>query len=346
MSKPETNIISVPLANAYLNLNQEKDEIRQYEGFNKLNAPFYGGNLSPMYKKFLGASGASSYTDENETVYTIENGVFTKKEHNGNTEVLKDDFQTYTAEETILDNRTYKWYYDSDNYAVITDTGSVTVVLHGVTVGTYNNFNKIFYDSERAVIITSLKAICVFEGTTVEEIEIATTTRTISPSYTVYNDVMIISVNHKLYAFRLDGTVAELTVTYNGVVTVVFGATSISCRIDPQQEYGTFQNDFNTGTAVFPVNTIETNTTLNGNFSGGDDTDSTTAYSITGYLTLNRKSYTEWLYDGEYDLNSSDNSDFILSPYKNKIMIPSTLCVTSECIGNTKHTLLCHVYGA
>ena len=337
MSKPETNIISVPLANAYLNLNQEKDEIRQYEGFNKLNAPFYGGNLSPMYKKFLGASGASSYTDENETVYTIENGVFTKKEHNGNTEVLKDDFQTYTAEETILDNRTYKWYYDSDNYAVITDTGSVTVVLHGITVGTYNNFNKIFYDSERAVIITSLKAICVFEGTTVEEIEITTTSRTVSPSYTVYNDVMIISVNHKLYAFRLDGTVAELTVTYTGNVTITYGTTRLTVNIvDEEPEDIYYRNYFDSNDVEIDISTISSNTILNGEQSMASDSESHTSSgnSIKGYIINNNKTYIEWLYNGEHDFNNTDNSDFILNPYKNKIMIPSTMCVTSECLSN------------
>ena len=337
MSKPETNIISVPLANAYLNLNQEKDEIRQYEGFNKLNAPFYGGNLSPMYKKFLGASGASSYTDENETVYTIENGVFTKKEHNGNTEVLKDDFQTYTAEETILDNRTYKWYYDSDNYAVITDTGSVTVVLHGITVGTYNNFNKIFFDSERAVIITSLKAICVFEGTTVEEIEITTTSRTVSPSYTVYNDVMIISVNHKLYAFRLDGTVTELTVTYTGNVTITYGITMLTVNInDEEPEDIYYRNYFDSNDVEIDISTISSNTILNGEQSMASDSESHTSSgnSIKGYIINNNKTYIEWLYNGEHDFNNTDNSDFILNPYKNKIMIPSTMCVTSECLSN------------
>ena len=333
MSKPETNIISVPLANAYLNLNQEKDEIRQYEGFNKLNAPFYGGNLSPMYKKFLGASGASSYTDENETVYTIENGVFTKKEHNGNTEVLKDDFQTYTAEETILDNRTYKWYYDSDNYAVITDTGSVTVVLHGVTVGTYNNFNKIFFDSERAVIITSLKAICVFEGTTVEEIEIENT-RFVSPSYTVYNDIMIISVNNKLYAFRLDGTVSELTVSYTGDITITYGITTLYVEIHDDQTEGTFRNTFNFAVKTVDISEIAADTTLNGDQPVQADSSTEHSHTIRGVQINHNSTYLEWLYNGENDFLNTELSGFLLSPYKESIMIPSTLCVTSECLGN------------
>lgn len=333
MSKPETNIISVPLANAYLNLNQEKDEIRQYEGFNKLNAPFYGGNLSPMYKKFLGASGASSYTDENETVYTIENGVFTKKEHNGNTEVLKDDFQTYTAEETILDNRTYKWYYDSDNYAVITDTGSVTVVLHGVTVGTYNNFEKIMFNSNRAVIVLSTSYLFIFEGVSVTEIN-KITERYIEPTYTVFNYIMVVSLNNKLYGFYSDGTVEELTVTYNGDINITYGNTILYVEITEEGSARHLRNTPSAGNKTVDFSEINSDSTLNGELTTQADSSSHHDDKLMAWQINTNKTVVEWLYNDTNNYKPDVLSGFVLTPHKNTITIPSALCVSSQCLSN------------
>lgn len=338
MSKPETNIVSVPLANAYLNLNQEKDEVRNYDGFNKLNAPYYGGNLTPLWRKFLGASGSSSYTDENETVYKIEDGIFSKTERGGNTEVLKDDFQQYTAEEIIFENRTYKWYYNENNYAAITDTGSVTVTLNGVVVGSYNNFENILFSENRAVIVTSTNAIFFFNENSVLELLI-TNDRYNAPTYTVFDGVMIVSINNKLYAFRNDETVTELTVVYTGSADVTYGATRLYCEVPSDYPYmGDIRNYGDSGNLTINLSEIQSNLTLNGEqsqqYDHSDEGSGSTYGDIKCWQINTNKTYLEWLYNGEHEFDKDILSGFVLSPYKSNILIPSTLCITSECLGN------------
>lgn len=231
MSKPETNIISVPLANAYLNLNQEKDEIRQYEGFNKLNAPFYGGNLTPLWRKFLGSSGASSYTDEDENIYTIENGVFKVKDVGGSVTILKDDFQEYTAAETIIDNKTYKWYYNEEYNAVIKDTGVVTVVLNGLEIGNFNNLNYILYNGHRTVIVTSLKVYFYYEEENILTLDITGENNVyyVKPCYTIYNETMLVSVNNKYYRITNEGVINEVTPKYTTSLPIKYWHMDNQC---------------------------------------------------------------------------------------------------------------------
>lgn len=216
MSKPETNIISVPLANAYLNLNQEKDEIRQYEGFNKLNAPFYGGNLSPMYKKFLGASGETSWVDAEQNLYKIENGVFTVTDKYGITTTIKTDFQTKSCEELIKNDKAYKWYYDDNNYIyALSDTG-YNFVLYGIEIGTFSNFEKIFFSNDRAFVIFANHAVVYYQGEIIADLTEVNSSKPwyTEPSYTVVNDKMIIAYCDKYYIFNEDGTFNIATVSY------------------------------------------------------------------------------------------------------------------------------------
>ena len=51
MANSRSNIYPVQLQNAELNLNKYDAEIKQYNGFNRNNAPFVGGCLSNIFKK-------------------------------------------------------------------------------------------------------------------------------------------------------------------------------------------------------------------------------------------------------------------------------------------------------
>ena len=51
MSNPNSQIMSVPLEGATLNLNRFKSDIKPYAGFNKNNSPFVGGCISNLWTK-------------------------------------------------------------------------------------------------------------------------------------------------------------------------------------------------------------------------------------------------------------------------------------------------------
>lgn len=57
-------LMSIPL-NGQLCLNKTKVDIEQFNGFNKINAPIYGGCLSPLYKKEVTPKGDYWDTDGN-----------------------------------------------------------------------------------------------------------------------------------------------------------------------------------------------------------------------------------------------------------------------------------------
>lgn len=216
MSKPETNIVSVPLANAYLNLNQEKDSVRAYDGFNKLNAPFYGGNLTPLWRKFLGASGNSSWIDAEQNVYKIENGVFTVTDKFGTTTILKNDFQEKTCTEVVKDNRSYKWFYDDDNYISITGDSSFELVLNGLSIATLTDFEDIFFNNGRAFVVSSGYATVYYNGEMLERIIERNGSKDwyVKPSYTINNERMVIAYSDRYYIFSAEGVFTEANVLY------------------------------------------------------------------------------------------------------------------------------------
>ena len=338
MSKPETNIISVPLANAYLNLNQEKDEIRQYEGFNKLNAPFYGGNLSPMYKKFLGASGDSSYIDREENVYTVENGVFKKTTNAGITSVLKDDFETKTAAETIISDTLYKWYFDDNNKVVISEVGTYKIILNGIEIGVVNDFENIFiyqhdddYSVDTVVIQYSSKVSFYYRGEAVLFINELHKNENwyIKPTSTSIGNHLIVNVNDKYYAFdKTDGTVTEL----NGKFT---GELNIQWNMIPGQATLTG--------VIIDIDEIHSNASLNKDLGATtedsqyypDDEDPDNSYTKYTYTTVpGFATVTHWGFEkeetGAWGDGIADNYNknmAFLSPFCNPLLHSNILCV-------------------
>lgn len=64
------NVTKIPL-DGLLNLNKYRNEIKQFDGFNKKNSPIYGGLLSPMYKIDETVSTNSRMTFVNNDEYSL-----------------------------------------------------------------------------------------------------------------------------------------------------------------------------------------------------------------------------------------------------------------------------------
>lgn len=80
MANSKANIYPVKLQGAELNLNKFDAEIKQYSGFNKNNAPFVGGCLSPIFNK-------------KDTSYPFDNNTYVDK--NGDVYYLDTSNETY-----------------------------------------------------------------------------------------------------------------------------------------------------------------------------------------------------------------------------------------------------------
>lgn len=110
MANSNSNIYDIQLQGANLNLNKFDSNIKQFAGFNKLNAPFFGDKLSPMWKKERTAetNGSVFDNDGNEYYFTLPadstKKILNKKDLNGNEtpllEVEKEGF-----EETVIESQ-------------------------------------------------------------------------------------------------------------------------------------------------------------------------------------------------------------------------------------------------
>ena len=67
------NVTRIPFE-GLLNLNKYRNEIKQFEGFNKKNSPIYGGVLSPMYKVEENLSDNTKITFVNNDEYYLHRG--------------------------------------------------------------------------------------------------------------------------------------------------------------------------------------------------------------------------------------------------------------------------------
>lgn len=110
MANSNSNIYDIQLQGANLNLNKFDSNIKQFTGFNKLNAPFFGDKLSPMWKKERTAetNGSVFDNDGNEYYFTLPEGtttkILTKKDLSGNeTQLLEVEKEGF--EETIIQSK-------------------------------------------------------------------------------------------------------------------------------------------------------------------------------------------------------------------------------------------------
>lgn len=88
MANSNSNIYDIQLQGANLNLNKFDSNIKQFTGFNKLNAPFFGDKLSPMWKKERTAETNGSVFDNDGNEYYFYSSFLQRRKLDGTTEPL------------------------------------------------------------------------------------------------------------------------------------------------------------------------------------------------------------------------------------------------------------------
>lgn len=79
MANSISQIHNIPLEKANLNLNKFDSNIKQFNGFNKLNSPFFGDKLSPMWKKERTAQSNGSVFDNDGNEYYFYSSFLMRK---------------------------------------------------------------------------------------------------------------------------------------------------------------------------------------------------------------------------------------------------------------------------
>lgn len=105
MANQKSNIHNIQLNTTSLNLNKYKSEISQYEGFNTLNSPYYGGVLSPFYYKEMTIV-AESFIDKYGNIYNYKDNNFYKND----TLINKLDEQKALTKIVITDSGNADYY--------------------------------------------------------------------------------------------------------------------------------------------------------------------------------------------------------------------------------------------
>ena len=273
MANSNSNIYDIQLQGANLNLNKFDSNIKQFTGFNKLNAPFFGDKLSPMWKKERTAQSNGSVFDNdgNEYYFTfLENStkkILTKKDLNGNeTPLLEAEKEGF--EETVIESQydilavSSVNYNELENY-IFVKFNKIYVKFAGIEYDTGIEYKsriakcKVFLlNNDKTVFCAIVKDyfIIVYDGVLTKK-QYTSSTEFYSIWLCYPNNSILFSTGntpHNLIELPLSGTISADSIhytskigTYNisdlfGTYSVVVNGVTISATVGALFYEGTF----------------------------------------------------------------------------------------------------------